>query len=160
MFVLHPDKLTSVKRQFGDDAASYCASTATAFSVLWDGLSGDTDFRPQNELDEMTDVEYSNERRRVRKAQEAKDHAEATFMKFRARYSLYKKKIDRYVRARDRSQNRFQVQRESAQEERDKLTAKLKKIIAEIEAVGPCSTFEEVKESYKQRNNSAAAADE
>ncbi|KAL3661172.1 hypothetical protein V7S43_013781 [Phytophthora oleae] len=92
MFVLHPDKLTSVKRQFGDDAASYCASTATAFSVLWDGLSGDTDFRLQNELDEMTDVEYSNERRRVRKAQEAKDHAEATFMKFRARYSLYKKK--------------------------------------------------------------------
>jgi hypothetical protein len=52
--------------------------TARAFNNFGDGLKADVDMKPQAELDDMTDVEYSNERRRVRLASKRKLRLKAT----------------------------------------------------------------------------------
>ncbi|EGZ18785.1 hypothetical protein PHYSODRAFT_332528 [Phytophthora sojae] len=61
IFVLHPDKLRGQISKFGDETdklMNYWSTTAKAFTVFGNGLTEDTEMRPQIELDAMTDVEY------------------------------------------------------------------------------------------------------
>jgi hypothetical protein len=60
--------------------------TARAFNVFGDGLKADVDMNPQAELDDMKDVEYSNERRRVHLASKAKAQTESDFETVKENY--------------------------------------------------------------------------
>ncbi|KAK1936597.1 hypothetical protein P3T76_010032 [Phytophthora citrophthora] len=77
IFVLHPDKLRRQKNRFGARIEEVMAHwDKIAFNAFGDGLKADIDMKPQADLDAMTDVEYSDERRRVALARKAKAQTE------------------------------------------------------------------------------------
>jgi hypothetical protein len=133
--------------------------TTRAFNVFGDGLKADVDMKPQAELDDMTDVEYSNERRRVRLACKAKAQTENDFETVKENYRDYRKKAERYMRARDRHLADFQARKTKAEEGRSEQVTKLKKIISKLESRGPCATLEEYKEAYLKANQTAGSVD-
>ncbi|GMF41820.1 unnamed protein product [Phytophthora lilii] len=65
--------------------------TSRDFNDLNDELKADVEFRPQQELKAMTGVEYANERRRVRLAEEAKVQSKATHIKLIAGLGQYRR---------------------------------------------------------------------
>jgi len=158
IFVLHPDKLRGQKSKFGEhieEAMTHWNMTARAFKNFGDGLKADVDMKPLAELDDMTDGEYSNERRRVRLACKAKAQTESDFETVKENYRDYRKKAERYMRARDRHLADFQARKTKAEEGRSEQVTKLRKIISNLESRGPCATFEEFKEAYPKAKQTA-----
>ncbi|KAK1941085.1 hypothetical protein P3T76_007791 [Phytophthora citrophthora] len=130
IFVLHPDKLRGQKNRFGariEEVMVHWDKTARVFNAFGDGLKADIDMKPQAELDAMTDMEYSNERRRVALARKAKAQTESDFETLTANFRDYRKMVERYMRARDRHLAEFQARKDKAEDERGEQATKLKR---------------------------------
>ncbi|KAL3660324.1 hypothetical protein V7S43_014478 [Phytophthora oleae] len=163
IFVLHPDKLRVLKNKFGeriDQVMDHWSKTARAFNAFGDGLKTDTDMKPQDELEEMPDVEYSNERRRVALACKTKAQAETDHEMLVTNFRNYRKTSAWFQRANDRHLAEFQDRVEKAQDERNGEVSKLNAIIAKFERLGQCATFQEYKETYLKSKQVTSTTDQ
>ncbi|KAG1695424.1 hypothetical protein DVH05_020462 [Phytophthora capsici] len=68
---------------------------------------------------------------------------------------MYRKRVEKHLASVSLLAANFQAKQEKAQSARDEELTMLKKVIKEFESKGPCATYEECKESEKQRRSDA-----
>ncbi|KAK1936710.1 hypothetical protein P3T76_010145 [Phytophthora citrophthora] len=103
-------------------------------------------------MDGAGQADRRSEHNRLHRPSKARIKAGAVHTKFIACFNMCHKRVDRFLRKRDRYVAAFQSHREKAQAGRNDQVGKLKKIIADIDAIGSCSSYEGFKEGYRIHN--------
>ncbi|KAG1707131.1 hypothetical protein DVH05_026327 [Phytophthora capsici] len=108
----------------------------------------------EDDADDLSEA-YDREMNRIRRARRDKEEGEAKFSHLQDRSRTYRKRVEKHLASVSLLAANFQAkQRESSIRAR-RGTCQAEKVFKESESKGPCATYEEFKESGKQRRSDA-----